>query len=127
MLLKKIAMILKLPTFIFISLFAITVANAQSFFKKEKTLKKNEIPLITNAVFDEIKIDSAGTDFAEYFIFDRNKKLIRQGWFMGAVPVQYLAPGNYFLTVRTKDEIFKRQFLKLKSGNSMSLLSQKRD
>jgi hypothetical protein len=120
-------MSLKLYYFIFISFFEITMLNAQPWLRREKNTGKNETIVIANAVFDEIKIDYTGDDFAEYFIFDMNEKLIRQGWFMNAVPVQYLVPGSYYLTVRTKDKVLKGEFLKLKPGNTMSMLPEKQE
>jgi len=116
---QKTVMRLKFYHTIFISFsfsfFLTTVSNAQPLrLKKEKPLKKNEISVITNPVFNEIKIAESGNDFAEYFIYGMDEKLIRQGWFLNAIPLQYIPPGSYLLTIRTKTEIFKKQFLKLK-------------
>src|SRR6185436_6594273 len=73
------------------------------------------ITLIQNPFYDEIICKIDGAEFLEYSIYDQSGKKIRDGWFLGKVPIQYLAPGSYSLVINFNDKKIKKEFLKLKS------------
>jgi hypothetical protein len=98
-------------------------SNAQfAEINKAEAAKQNEITLIPDPVLDEIRMTDAGSEFSEYLIYDMYGKRVKQGWFLNSFSVKSLEPGRYFLTIISKDQTIKKEFLKLKPEDKIGMV-----